>query len=168
MAEINQTSGKHSPNRVRSKKHSTRIDMTPMVDLAFLLLTFFILTTSLQKAKVLELTMPEEPANPVTQPPINEKHVLTLILDADNKIYWRHGISTPKLEVVKASHEEVGKLLTRMNREIDKMLVLVKATGRSKYQNLVDVMDGIEIAKVERYCIVDITKEDEALLKENQ
>lgn len=168
MAEIKQASGKHTPNRVRSKKHSTRIDMTPMVDLAFLLLTFFILTTSLQKAKVIELTMPEEPTNPIQQPPINEKHVLTLILDAENKIYWRHGISTPKLEVVHASHDEVGKLLATMNKQIDQMLVLVKATERSKYQNLVDVMDGIKLAKVERYCIVDVTKADEALLTANR
>jgi biopolymer transport protein ExbD len=168
MADVNLPPGKRTSTHVRSKKISTRIDMTPMVDLAFLLLTFFILTTTLQKAKVLELTMPQEPTNPVQQPPINEKHVLTLILDADNKIYWRQGISTPKLEVVHSSYDEVSKLLLKMNKQIDKMLVLVKATDRSKYQNLVDVMDGIEGANIDRYCIVDVTKDDEALLKANR
>ena len=60
MAEISQSSGSSSRVRIRSKKLSTHIDMTPMVDLAFLLLTFFILTTTLNKLKVMEIGMPEK------------------------------------------------------------------------------------------------------------
>ncbi len=60
MAEINQPAGNSSRARIRSKKLSTRIDMTPMVDLAFLLLTFFILTTTLNKLKVMDIVMPEK------------------------------------------------------------------------------------------------------------
>ena len=60
MAEISQGSGKKD-GKVRSKKTSTRIDMTPMVDLAFLLLTFFVMTTTLNKPQTMEITMPEKP-----------------------------------------------------------------------------------------------------------
>ena len=150
--------------RIRSKKLSTHIDMTPMVDLAFLLLTFFILTTTLNKLKVMEIGMPEKTDETT---PINEKHVLTLLLDGSDKVYWRQGISIPKLESVKFSHDPITQLLTTKNTEIDKMLVLVKATDKSKYKNLVDIVDELAVAKIERYCIVDVTKEDEELIRAN-
>ena len=79
MAEISQGSGKKD-GKVRSKKTSTRIDMTPMVDLAFLLLTFFVMTTTLNKPQTMEITMPEKPKIEDKQPMVNEKRVLTLVL----------------------------------------------------------------------------------------
>jgi biopolymer transport protein ExbD len=160
MAEIVQSAGNSSRMRIRSKKLSTRIDMTPMVDLAFLLLTFFILTTTLNKLKVMEIAMPEK--TPETRP-VPEKRVLTLLLDGDDKIYWRQGVSVPKLESVKFS--QIRKLLISKNKEIDKMLILVKATDKSKYKNLVDMVDEFAIAGIDRYCIVDVTPEDEELIK---
>jgi len=160
MAEIVQSAGNSSRMRIRSKKLSTRIDMTPMVDLAFLLLTFFILTTTLNKLKVMEIAMPEK--TPETRP-VPEKRVLTLLLDGDDKIYWRQGVSVPKLESVKFS--QIRRLLISKNKEIDKMLILVKATDKSKYKNLVDMVDEFAIAGIDRYCIVDVTPEDEELIK---
>ncbi len=78
---------------------------------------------------------------------------------------WRQGISIPKLETINSSHDSVNKLLTTKNAEIDKMLVLVKATDKSKYQQLVDIVDELAIAKIDRYCIVDMTAEDEELIR---
>lgn len=162
MAEIIQSAGSSSRVRIRSKKLSTHIDMTPMVDLAFLLLTFFILTTTLNKLKVMKINMPEK--TPETAP-IPEKRVLTLLLDGSDKIYWRQGITVPKLESIKFSHDPINKLLTSKNKEIDKMLVLVKATDKSKYKNLVDIVDELAMAEIDRYCIVDVEAEDEELLR---
>ncbi|MBI1768260.1 MAG: biopolymer transporter ExbD [Bacteroidetes bacterium] len=162
MAEISQPQGANKPARIRCKKFSTRIDMTPMVDLAFLLLTFFILTTTLNKLNVMEIAVPEQP-NGRPQPPIPASRVLTFILDEGDKIYWRKGLSDP-LEFVSSSHEQLSKLLTNKNAEIDRMLVLIKATDKSRYQNLVDIIDEIMNTKIERYCIVDIEPKDEALL----
>jgi biopolymer transport protein ExbD len=166
MAEISQPQSGGKATRIRSKKHSTRIDMTPMVDLSFLLLTFFILTTTLNKLSVMEIAVPEKP-NGTPLPPIPANRVLTFILDGDGKLYWRHGISDP-IASIHYSHEALNKLLAAKNAAINKMLVLIKATDRSKYKNLVDVIDEINAAKVERYCIVDITAEDEILIKENK
>ena len=162
MAEITQPPVKSSRTRIRSKKLSTRIDMTPMVDLAFLLLTFFILTTTLSKLKYIDIVMPE-PSKDSTA--INEKRVLTLILDEGDKLYWRQGTSDQKLESMKISHDPVNKLLTVKNAAIHKMLVLIKATDKSRYKNLVDIVDEMSIAKIDRYCIVDITPEDKELIK---
>src|SRR5580698_5903216 len=107
MIDISQPQKTITRVRIRSKKLSTRIDMTPMVDLAFLLLTFFILTTTLNKAFVMQIMMPEKPDISHPPTPINEKHVLTLILDGEDKIYWRQGISNSKLECVTSSHNAI-------------------------------------------------------------
>jgi biopolymer transport protein ExbD len=96
MAEIiqNEGGGKKKGKR-RPKKHSTHIDMTPMVDLFCLLLTFFMLTSAFSKPKVMEIGLP--PKEPVTNPPkIDEKFVLNVILDENDKVYWYNGMVDPK------------------------------------------------------------------------
>jgi biopolymer transport protein ExbD len=166
MSEITQPQGPNfARTRIRSKKLSTRIDMTPMVDLAFLLLTFFVLTTSLNNAFVLEIVAPDEPDSLHPPTPINEKHVLTLILGEGDKIYWHVGISDPELREIGYSHEPVRKLLMRKKAEVENLFVLVKPADKSKYKNLVDIMDEIIDAKIERYCIVDFTAADETLVR---
>src|SRR5882757_6821604 len=118
MAEINQSSGSYSRVRIRSKKLSTKIDMTPMVDLAFLLLTFFILTTTLNKSTVIEIAMPQK--SPDTTP-VPEKRVISLIIDVEGKVYWRHGVSISKVEQIHLTHEVISKFLTSKNSEINNM-----------------------------------------------
>src|SRR5258708_1382576 len=164
MAEISQPQETHKSTRVRSKKLSTRIDMTPMVDLAFLLLTFFILTTTLNKMKVMEITVPEQTQGR-PQSAIYARRVLTFILDKGDKVYWRHGLNDPLTEV-HYSDKEINKVLVSKNAEIDQMVVLIKATDKSRYQNMVDMMDEIFKSKIERYCIVDIEESDLSLIKE--
>src|SRR5688500_20366077 len=89
MAEIQQGGGggHKKGGKVRAKKQSTKIDMTPMVDLAFLLLTFFILTTTFNKPKTMEVNMPDKVDKPEDQTKINEKDILNLVLAEDNKIF---------------------------------------------------------------------------------
>src|SRR5258708_28260297 len=103
--------GKKKGGKIRSKKSSTKIDMTPMVDLAFLLLTFFILTTTFSKPQTMEITMPEKPKPEDVQPLVNERKVLTLVLGSNDKIYWYIGITDPKVEVTNFSKEGIRKLL---------------------------------------------------------
>lgn len=91
MAEIAEGGGGggHKGGKKRAKKQSTRIDMTPMVDLAFLLLTFFVLTSTFSKPKSMELTFPAPPDNPKEQPPI--KNGITFLLTKDDKIFYYEG-----------------------------------------------------------------------------
>jgi biopolymer transport protein ExbD len=165
MSEVSLPQEYKRPVHVRSKKLSTRIDMTPMVDLAFLLLTFFILTTTLNKAFVLPIVVPEEADSEDHRTPINEDHLLTIILDDQNRVYWRHGISDSHLKLIPFSHESIQDLLLTKNSEIEKMVLFVKATGRARYEHFVNMMDEITDAKLNRYCIVDITTEDEELIR---
>ncbi|MFN0034583.1 MAG: ExbD/TolR family protein [Saprospiraceae bacterium] len=108
MAEIAQDGGggHKKGGKVRSKKMSTRIDFTPMVDLGFLLITFFMLTTTLAKPQIMALVMPDDDVKIEDIEPVKESKVLTLLLsskkNADgsvtDKVYWYEGITDAKLD----------------------------------------------------------------------
>src|SRR5688572_1709263 len=90
MAEIQESGGGGKKGgKKRAKKQSTRIDMTPMVDLAFLLLTFFVLTATFSKPKSMELTFPAPP--PPDQPPVEVKKGITFLLTKDDRIFYYEG-----------------------------------------------------------------------------
>jgi biopolymer transport protein ExbD len=96
MAEIAEGGGGgHDKGKKRAKKSSTRVDMTPMVDLAFLLLTFFVLTSTFSKPKVMSLVYPAKPEDivPEEQPKIN--NAITFLLSED-KIFYYSGQYYPK------------------------------------------------------------------------
>src|ERR1700740_1157595 len=89
MAEINTGGGGDKSGKKRSKKMSTKVDMTPMVDLAFLLITFFMLATTLQKQQIMQLVMPPKINDKVVDPPeLKASNAITLILGKDDKVYW--------------------------------------------------------------------------------
>lgn len=170
MAELGGGGGgkKKKGGKVRAKKSSTRIDMTPMVDLAFLLLTFFVMTTTLNKPQTMEITMPEKPKPGDEMPEINEKNVLTLVLGEDDKIYWYVGITDPAVEVSNFSATGIRKILLAKKAELPKLVVLIKAMDEAKYKNMVDIMDEMNISAMQRFALVDITPTDVQLVKESQ
>ena len=169
MAEISQGGGgdKKKGGKVRSKKSSTRIDMTPMVDLAFLLLTFFVMTTTLNKPQTMEITMPEKPKDEEEAPKVNEREVLTIVLGENDKVYWYSGITDPEVKVTNFSPSGLRKLLLSKKNEIPKLVVLIKAMDKAKYKNMVDILDEMNINVIQRYALVDITKVDEELIKDS-
>src|SRR5688500_18239127 len=168
MAEISNQGGDKKGGKVRSKKTSTRIDMTPMVDLAFLLLTFFVMTTTLNKPQTMEITMPEKPKAEDKQPVVNEKRVLTLVLGAENKVHWYLGITDPKVEISNFSNHGIRKVLLQQNSQIKEMVVLIKPSDESKYKNVVDILDEMNISNIARFALVDITSVDKELIKESK
>lgn len=109
--------GKHA--KKRAKKLSTRIDMTPMVDLAFLLLTFFVLTSTFSKPKVLRMIFPEKKENPEQKDQV-VKDGLTLIVDKDNKLYHYSGNlnDVKDLEITDYSKDGLRKILKERNRKL--------------------------------------------------
>lgn len=168
MAEISQDGGGGKKGgKVRAKKASTKIDMTPMVDLAFLLLTFFMLTTTFNKPQTMQLTMPEKPKGDEKLPEVNEKKVVTLILGANDKLYWYHGITDPKIELTDYSKNGIRKVLLQKNSEIPGMIILIKPAKESRYKNVVDILDEMNITNMQRFAMVKITPTDEELVKES-
>jgi biopolymer transport protein ExbD len=172
MAEINTGGGggKSKGGKVRSKKASTRIDMTPMVDLGFLLITFFILATTLSKPSSMTLNVPDKTKTEETEP-IKASNVMTVFLGDNNKAYYIFGKAAnedPKLETVGYGYE-FRKAIQDNARKVpaDKFVVVIKPTKVSNYKNMVDVLDEMAITKTKRYALVDaLTPDEEKLLKD--
>jgi biopolymer transport protein ExbD len=128
MAEIIQDEGgKKKGSKHKPKKHSTHIDMTPMVDLACLLLTFFMLTTAFSKPKVMEIVLPEPPKPHEVPPQIPEKRTINILLDANDKVYWYNGVikkdqPMPVLNPSDFSKDGVRKMLLSRNKELFKKI----------------------------------------------
>lgn len=90
MAEIAEGGGGHEKGgKRRAKKQSTKVDMTPMVDLAFLLLTFFVLTATFNKNKAMDITFPAPPEKIEDVPPV--KNAVTFILSKDHRVFYYYG-----------------------------------------------------------------------------
>lgn len=160
--------GKKKGGKVRVKKSSTRIDMTPMVDLAFLLLTFFVMTTTLNKPQAMQINMPDKPKEEDKPPEVNEKNVLTLIMGDNDKIYWYMGITDPEVKVTDFSATGIRKVLMEKKAELPKLVVLIKSLDESRYKNMVDIMDEMNISGGLRAALVDITQTDKDLVKDSQ
>jgi biopolymer transport protein ExbD len=188
MAEIAQDSGGGKKGgKVRSKKMSTRIDFTPMVDLGFLLITFFMLTTTLAKPQILALVMPEKDIKKEDIEPVKESKVLTLLLGADDKVYWYEGITDAKLDSTDYSAEGVRDVILKKMDKVKEQFglvdykkknkegveedlqgsyinVIIKPMKTARYKNLVDALDEMAICKVRYYVILDVSPLEEAFI----
>ena len=153
---------KNRTDKVKSRKLSTRIDMTPMVDLAFLLLTFFILTSELQKKFVMQIMMPDKPTN---EDVISASKVLTIILDRNNSVYWYNG-PEPVIQKTNFDASGIRGVIRQKKESIPGLLIAIKATDEAKYKNLIDILDEVVGQKVERYAIVDVEESDLEMMRD--
>jgi biopolymer transport protein ExbD len=172
MAELDtKPAAANAGNKVKTNKKSTRVDLTAMVDLAFLLITFFILTTTLQKPNAMELVMPDKKGDHTLAVP--ESRTMTVLIGAKNKLEWFMGspdkpLSAPTVDdfgkdgIRKALFEQSEHVKQLQGKD---MIVLVKASAHSNYANMVDLMDELNIANIQRRAVVDITPVDEGLLR---
>jgi biopolymer transport protein ExbD len=181
MAELNTGGGDSKGKKVRSKKQDAGVDLTAMVDLAFLLITFFMLTTSLSKPQSMNLAMPDKNKDQIDEPVLDvaDDRTLTVLLGEKNKMVWYYGLPKTPIEgptVVGYGKNGIRKeLLAKTKSVVAKygdpkkgLIVLVKASKKSTYRNLVDILDEIAITKVPTYAIVDITPEDKAMLEKEE
>src|SRR5690349_9414545 len=118
MAELNTgggDSGKHG--KKRAKKQSTRVDMTPLVDLAFLLLTFFVLTSTFSQPKVMRMIFPKKLDDP-TQKQTEVKNGITFLLTGNNKVYYYNGKlnETPSYKLQETDYTASGVRAILMER----------------------------------------------------
>ncbi len=145
------------------KKVSTRVDMTPMVDLAFLLVTFFMLTTTFNKPQTMEVNMPEKNQKNETMK-VKASKTTTIVLAENNKVYYYTGVENPEVKLTNFSESGLRKVLLEKVKTIQDPIIIIKAKKEAKYKNVVDVIDEMAITGVKIYALVDITPADLELL----
>lgn len=175
--------GKHKGG-VRSKKMSTRVDLTPMVDLAFLLISFFMLTTTLNKPKAMELNMPKKVDNPDDQAEVGDCQVMHILLDTLDQVWYYEGLKVAGLQKttfagdggirkeilrkMKAVPAECppGKKWVDANNDGEKQpgemvmgprdaIILIKMLKGARYKNMIDILDEMDITSCKVYAIQD-------------
>jgi len=169
MAEISQDGGGKKGGKKRSKKASTKIDMTPMVDLGFLLITFFMLTTTLAKPVVMELNMPDK-TETEEKSPVKMSETLTVVPDAE-KVYYYQGLptdATTQIQKTDYSNKGIRTVLFDLKKRIgDNFTIVIKASKGAKYKNMVDLLDECAITGNKRYAILEIDPATEGLVKKS-
>lgn len=149
--------GKVAKKHKRKRRLSIRIDMTPMVDVAFLLLTFFMLTTVFSKPQTMEINLPPDE----TKVEVAESNLLTLRIASDGGIFWNMGTEAPK----KIAFAELRGLLLERSRTNPKLITLVKVDRESTYNMMVDIMDELNLANITRFSLAPLLPADKDLLK---
>jgi biopolymer transport protein ExbD len=171
MAEMDTSSGgghKKGPGVKKSKKLSTRVDLTPMVDLGFLLITFFIFTTTMSQPTAMKLYLPKDADKPEDQNKAKQSGVITVLLGKDDNVFYYEGILDNTASNFKSStfKEIRNVLLDKKSRTPEKDLVVVlKPSEECTYKNVVDILDEMSINVLKRYALVDITKDETQLIK---
>jgi len=179
MAELNTgDDGGGKGGKVRSKKQNSKVDLTAMVDLAFLLITFFMLTTTLSKPQSMSLGLPDKDDDPNKNKDIkvDERRTMTIMMGENNKLVYYMGllenpIAGPK-DIAYGKDGIRKELLSRKKSVLeytgDKekgIIVIIKPGKKSKYKNVVDILDEMAITGVGTYAIVNdfVPKETELL-----
>ena len=196
--------GKHKGGKKRGKKMSTRVDFTPMVDLGFLLITFFMLTTSMNKPQTMEINMPVKDEKVEDASKVKASQAVTVLLAKDDKIvyYFIDPVSgepqtpqitnfsaggiratllkenkqrNPRLDSIPIYKDMLNKgsinedqyksYLSGIRGYKEALIVVIKASDKSRYNNLVDILDEMMICNIGRYAVVDITAPEVEMLK---
>jgi biopolymer transport protein ExbD len=160
MAEMDTSGGgghKKGPGVKKGKKLSTRVDLTPMVDLGFLLITFFIFTTTMSQPTSMRLFLPKDVKDPNEQNKVKNSAVITLMLGKNDVIYYYEGDSAQKLQPT--DFKKIRDIVIDKKRRTDPkdFVVVIKPTVDATYKNTVNILDEMTIDGVKRYAMVDIS-----------
>ncbi len=200
MAEMNTSSGGGHKKKKggkfilteggsRAKKVSTRVDMTPMVDLGFLLITFFIFTTTMSKPASMEVNKPDTVHPPPEAIKVPQSRTMTIMMGKDDKIFWYMGINDPdhnkipQINITNYSEYGLRKTLLEEDKRArdnnpnpaarnpndssyakEGLVVIIRPCDNSNYKNVVDVLDEMKITEIKSFSWADIAPVDITLL----
>jgi biopolymer transport protein ExbD len=168
MAEMDTSSGgghKKGPGVKKGKKLSTKVDLTPMVDLGFLLITFFIFTTTMSQPTAFKLNLPKDADKPEDQNKVKESGAFTIMLGKDDQVYYYEGLDPTKLQAIGFKGVRDAILNKKKSTNPEDLVVIIKPTEDATYKNTVDILDEMTIAEIKRYALVDISSDEYQLIK---
>ena len=174
MAEMDTSGGGHhkkGPGVKKAKKLSTRVDLTPMVDLGFLLITFFIFTTTMSEPTAMRLFLPKDTEKPEDQNKIKASGALSIMLAKNNQIFYYEGELLPDGSNFKSTNfKDVRDVIINKKRSTDPkdFVVVIKPGPEATYKNAVDMLDEMTINDVKRYAMVDIFDQELQLIRASE
>jgi len=168
MAEIN-TSDNRKTKKIFVKKR-TNVDLTPMVDLGFLLITFFVFTTTMTKATAMNMIVPND--RDTSTSPVCESCAITVLLAEKNRLYYYEGMDESAVyKETSYSADGIRKLIVDKKAALSRsdprftLQLIIKPSGNSTFKNLVDIIDEANICALKRYYITALNSADEEKLR---
>lgn len=165
MADVHTTPSHAGTKRLRME---ARVDLTPMVDLAFLLITFFMLTATLREQHAMNLNMPAKG----DQADISADRILTMILDKEDRIFYYMGNAYETMTETDYSSDGIRTVIYSSERMVDEkytdkrgLVCVIKMTDSANYRNMVDALDEMVITEVQNYAIQDLTEMENMAIK---
>ncbi|MBD0276542.1 MAG: biopolymer transporter ExbD [Flavisolibacter sp.] len=178
MADIDVSGGdsghKKGPGVKKAKKLSTRVDMTPMVDLGFLLITFFIFTATMSSPAAMKLFMPKDTDKNEEQNKAKESGALTIMMSKDNHVYYYEGQLAPDASNFQTSSYDpsngIRQVIMKKKRTtpIEDLVVVIKPDEEATYKNTVDMLDEMTINEIKRFALVDISPVERELISKTE
>jgi len=160
--------------KVRSKKNSTKVDMAPLVDLGFLLITFFMFAATSIKPNVMNLNMPpklDDKTQKDVSTEVKIKNSITILVAKDNKLFW-YQEEVKNLNAGNLNETDYSALRDVITKaaagapDKEKFTVIIKPMDDASYDNLVNVLDEMEITKSTRYGIVPVAPFEQKVFDE--
>jgi biopolymer transport protein ExbD len=158
MAELDQSSAAHKkrPGVRRSKKLSTRVDLTPMVDLGFLLITFFIFTTSLSRPTALAMKLPKDVPDSIRQKQ-PASGALTVLLTGNDRVFYYEGNDLRTTQLTSLTGIRSVILAKKIKTNPSDFMVIVKPGRDASFRNIIQILDEMNISAVKKYALVEIS-----------
>lgn len=171
MAEITTNTTAKNKKGKKVNKKSTRVDLTPMVDLGFLLITFFVFTTTMARPTTMNIVQPKDTDISTNIP---QSCALTILLAKDDRIFYYEGMqqNNPVLQETTFNADGIRRVLLQKKAAVqkikgtaDEMVLILKMTDESKYKNFVDIVDEVQITGVKHYFMAELDEADKKLLQ---
>ncbi|MFN4079751.1 MAG: ExbD/TolR family protein [Saprospiraceae bacterium] len=162
-----------NPNRARrlgrvKEKQGVATDMNSMVDMAFLLLTFFMLTTTMYRPRAMELVMPVPPDKDEKAPEeqaVKASRALTLIAMPDDRLYYYRGLPESGIKAIDYGKNGLRSLLQKFRSEAEKPVALIKPHPDCSFANMVELLDEMNVNNIERYAIDQVSDQELQLMQ---
>lgn len=183
---------KKGPGVKKAKKQSTRVDMTPMVDLAFLLITFFIFTATMNEPSTMDLNMPKDTDKPEEETKAKQSGALTIMLGKNDQVYYYEGELDPNgANFKQTTFKGIRDEIIRKKKDVissyrgnpaceekakskgrdpvkecadEDFVVVIKPNEEATYKNTVDILDEMTINQVRRFAMVKIADTEKQLI----
>ena len=161
-------SHKKGPGVKKPKKLSTRVDLTPMVDLGFLLITFFVFTTTMSQPTAMNMNEPKD--DPNNQLKVKNSGAMTLLLGKADQVYYYFGeLVDPNTQFKSSNFKEIRKIIAdkRNATPIGDLMYIIKSDNESTFKNAIDILDEMSICNVPpgHYAEVPMAESEAQLIK---